>query len=359
MKRILLLWIICFPLLLSGCAQPQIVDENRIVHVVGFDTKGKSINGTILYPEYTHGVETKPQTQSTTAETFETITSHLSSESPYKIVLGQMSALLFGKSVAQNGISDIVENLLRNPDIGRDVQLAVVDGSTEKLLKHVVKNDSLYLMQLIEQNIKNESIPRTNLHVFLYDYFSFLTDPFIPHIQQKEQGTAAITGLAFLKKDKVVMYADRQDAFLVKLLVTPTQNGRYEMTLKKGDQKGTIVIQNLLGDSTYYVTENRGSPKVSITLQLNGLIEKAPAWINLTKKKDIIYIKRQLEKTLEKKLLTLARRFQKKEIDPLGIREEIRSRSRKWDSKQIRNMYPSLSITVKAKVNVVQSGIGE
>ncbi|CAM4195186.1 hypothetical protein BAMA_23945 [Bacillus manliponensis] len=357
MKRILLLWITCF--LLVGCAQPQIVDENRIVHVAGFDTEGKSINGTILYPEYTHGVETKPQMQSTTAQTFETITSHLSSESPYKIVLGQMSTLLFGKSVAQNGISDIVENLLRNPDIGRDVQLAVVDGSAEKLLNNVVKNDSLYLTQLIEQNIKNESIPRTNLHVFLYDYFSFLSDPFVPHIQKKEQGSVAVTGLAFFKEDKVVMYVNQQDAFLVKLLVTPTQNGRYEMTLKKEGKKGTIVIQNLLGGSTFYVTQDGASPNVKITLQLDGLIEKAPAWINLTKKKDILYIKRQLEKTLEKKLLTLARRFQEKEIDPLGIREEIRSRSRKWDSKQIRNMYPSISITVKAKVNVVQSGIGE
>lgn len=359
MKPVFFLCIVCLSLMISGCAQPQIVDENRIVHVAGFDTTGKNVKGTILYPEYTHGVTTDPKTQSTTAQIFETISTHLNSESPYKIVLGQMNMLLFGESIAKKGVSDIVENLLRNPNIGRDVQLAVVDGSTEKLLKNVAKNDSLYLSQLIEQNIKNESIPRTNLHVFLNDYFSLLTDPFIPHIQQKEKDTAIITGLAFFKKDTVVMYANKQDAFLVKLLVTPTQNGRYEMTLKKDGKKGKIVIQNLLGDRTYYVTQSGSLPKVSVTLQLDGLIETAPAWMNLTKKKDILYIKLQLEKTLEKELLTLIQNFQQREIDPLGIREEIRSRTRKWDSKQIRDMYPSVPVTVKVKVNVVQSGIGE
>lgn len=359
MKQFLSICTVCLLLIITGCAQPQIVDENRIVHVAGFDMNGKNIKGTILYPEYTHGVQTNPKTQSATAQTFENVSSHLNSESPHKIVLGQMNMVLFGKTLAKKGGADVVENLLRNPDIGRDVQLAIVDGSAENLLKHIVKNDSLYLSQLIEQNIKNESIPRTNLHVFLYDYFAFLRDPFIPHIQLKDKDAALIKGLAFFKKDRIVMYANKRDAFLVKLIINPTKNGRYEMNLKKGNKEGIIVIQNLLGDSTYHVEQNGTLPKVMITLQLNGLIENAPSWINLTKKKDILYIKRQLEQTLEKDLSKLIKRFQQKQIDPIGVQEEIRSRSRKWDAKQIQNMYPSLPITVKAKVNIVQSGIGE
>ena len=55
----------------------------------------------------------------------------------------------------------------------------------------------------------------------------------------------------------------------------------------------------------------------------------------------------------------LIKQFQEKEIDPIGIREEIRSHSRKWSMKQIQDMYPNVDIAVNVEINVVQSGIGE
>lgn len=55
----------------------------------------------------------------------------------------------------------------------------------------------------------------------------------------------------------------------------------------------------------------------------------------------------------------LIKQFQEQEIDPIGIREEIRSHSRKWSMKQIQEMYPSVDVAVNVKINVVQSGIGE
>ncbi len=77
-----------------------------------------------------------------------------------------MRVVLFGKAFGERGIGDVINNLQRDPNIGRDVQLALVDGSAEKLLKHVKTNGSLYLSELLEQNIKNETIPRTALNIF-------------------------------------------------------------------------------------------------------------------------------------------------------------------------------------------------
>ncbi len=94
--------------------------------------KKQEFQGTILYPEYTHGVNTKPKTQTTTAISLETITSRLNAKSPHNIVVGQMRVVLFGKSFGTYGIGEIVNNLQRNPNIGRDVQLALVDGSSKK-----------------------------------------------------------------------------------------------------------------------------------------------------------------------------------------------------------------------------------
>ena len=77
-----------------------------------------------------------------------------------------MRVVLFGKAFGENGLGDVINNLQRDPNIGRDVQLALVDGSTEELLKHVKTNGSLYLSELLEQNIKRDN-PRTALNIFI------------------------------------------------------------------------------------------------------------------------------------------------------------------------------------------------
>ncbi|MBO1582207.1 Ger(x)C family spore germination protein [Bacillus sp. XF8] len=360
MKNILTLLIIGLLCFQSACTQTSTIDTQRIIHIAGFDiTKDRRFQGTILYPDYTLGVKTKPKTQSTIARSLETIASRLNAKSPHNVVVGQMRVVLFGKSFGTYGIADIISNLQRDPNVGRDVQMAIVDGSAEKLVKHITSNGSLYLADLLEQNMMNENIPRTTLNVFLYDYFSSVSDPFIPYIQIADDHAVSVNGLAFLKEDKVVMYTDKKDSFLVKLLVNPTKNGRYEAPIKKDNHTGLVVTQNLSGKSTYYVNQTGDIPKVKIRLKLNGLIKNSPDWLNLTKKENINYVKKQVEQMIEQQSKNLIQQFQQKEIDPLGIRDQIRSRTRKWDIKQIQEMYPDVDIDVEVHVNIVQSGIGE
>ena len=70
-----------------------------MIHVGGFDIiKDKKFRGTILYPDYTKGVQSKPETQSTDAGTIETISS-LNAKSPHTIAVGQMRVVPIWKSI--------------------------------------------------------------------------------------------------------------------------------------------------------------------------------------------------------------------------------------------------------------------
>ena len=60
--------------------------------------------------------------------------------------------------------------------------------------------------------------------------------------------------------------------------------------------------------------------------------------------------KKTYRKMLEKDLNELIKQFQENKIDPIGIREEIRSHSRKWSMKQIQDMYPNVDIAVNVKL---------
>lgn len=108
--------------------------------------KNKRFQGTILFPEYTHGVKSKPETQSTSARSLETIASRLNAKSPHNVVVGQMRVVLFGKALGERGMGEIITNLQRDPNIGRDVQLAIVDGSAEELLNYGKKMDRYILL---------------------------------------------------------------------------------------------------------------------------------------------------------------------------------------------------------------------
>ncbi|AFQ08777.1 TPA: Ger(x)C family spore germination protein [Bacillus pacificus] len=360
MKKLLLHLIMIFFFLQTGCTQTYIVDTQRIIHVAGFDiTKNKRFQGTILFPEYTHGVKSKPETQSTSARSLETIASRLNAKSPHNVVVGQMRVVLFGKTLGERGMGEIITNLQRDPNIGRDVQLAIVDGSAEELLNRGKQNGSLSIVDLLEQNIRNENIPQTSLNVFLYNYYSSVCDAYVPYIKTDANHSVVVKGLAFLKDDKVVMYTDKRHSVLTKLLLNPTKNGRYEAAIKKNKHKGMVVIQDLAGKSKYDIDQTGDIPKVKINLKLDGLIKNSPTWIDLRKKRNINYIKKQIERNVEKDCEGLIKQFQEKEIDPLGIRDEIRSHTRKWNIKQIRNMYQNIDIDVNLDINIVQSGIGE
>ena len=123
-----------------------------------------------------------------------------------------MRVVLFGKAFGEHGLGDVINNLQRDPNIGRDVQLALVDGSSEELLKHVRTNGSLYLSELLEQNIKTETIPRTALNIFYITSIHLDVIHFFLTFKYQKTNLLLLKGSLF-KKDKVAMYTDRKRSF--------------------------------------------------------------------------------------------------------------------------------------------------
>lgn len=110
-----------------------------------------------------------------------------------------MRVVLFGKAFGEHGLGDVINNLQRDPNIGRDVQLALVDGSAEELLKHVRTNGSLYLSELLEQNIKNETIPRTALNIFYITSIHLDTIHFFLTFKYQKTNLLPLKGSLFKK----------------------------------------------------------------------------------------------------------------------------------------------------------------
>ncbi|ANB60944.1 Ger(x)C family spore germination protein [Anoxybacteroides amylolyticum] len=355
---------VCFvfllTILLAGCKSSRIVDQVQIIHAMGYDWKNGKYIGTAIYPTFKQGPMTKPDILTTESSTTYDLIPRLSSKSALPIEEGQMRLVLFGESFAKKGITEIVHSLARNNKVGSHLQLAVAKGDAEELLRITAKttlSDTLYLSNLVEQNIREMNLPNTNLHIFLYNYFGKGRDPFLPYFEKKGD-FVKLEGLALFKDGHYVGRIDLRQSFLVKLLLDETKNGVYQIPISQNEKKGRVLLENLFATSQYSLKKGK-QPIIDIYIRIRASVRDYPTWLDLAEAKNFHNVEKQMEKHLSQDIKRLISSFQKKEIDPLGIGDFVRSHTRHWDEKKFNKQYPALHIRPHVKVNIAETGIGQ
>jgi spore germination protein len=362
MMKMKSLFIVSILFLLIGCVPKQIIDEVQLIHAIGFDElPNNNILGTITYPIFEPDGKVRVESLSAVSHTSRFIRSKLNTKSPKTLSTGQLRIVLFNNKFAKKGILDIVNSLYRDPNVGNRLYLSVVEGSTNELLttKYTAAPlPSIYLMDLIEQNIKSENLPRTNLHVFLYSYYGEGIDPFLP-IVNTEKKAMQLEGIALFKDDKYAGKINHSESFVFKVMVDGSKTGHYEVELKKGKEEGHAVVRNIKGTTSYKVRKVNGVPEFEVKLKILGEIHEYPPWLNLEEKPNIDLIENTFKKQINKDAKKIITKFQRLNVDPLGFGDQVRRREKNWDFKRFQEQYPDMKITVSTEIEIVESGVIE
>ncbi|UNL85833.1 Ger(x)C family spore germination protein [Priestia koreensis] len=355
------LGILLLVLLLTSCSNQEIVDEIQIVNSFGYDYEDGKIKGTILYPLFKYGSTEEPSLISAKAETTFDVPAKLDNKSPLPIADGQLRSLLLGESFAKRGLQNMISTVSRNPNLGRTMQVAISKGSAHEMLSSVTKkkmSDTQYINKLIEQNIKMESFPRTNFQIFLFNFFAEDRDAFLPYLKS-EKNAIKLAGIALFRKYQFVDVLSMKHAFIFKLLDNGSKNGRYMIDIKKDQHKGQIALQNLYTKNKYYLKGTKESPEIQIVLKIDGKLQEYPFWINVNDPSNVELISKQLKANIEKEAKDVLDHIQKLDVDPLALKDFIRSRTRHYDHQRIRAIYKDIPVSVRADVTLVQTGINE
>ncbi|MET3727262.1 spore germination protein [Fictibacillus halophilus] len=362
MKKNYRLCILFLTFILAGCVPKEIIDEVQLIHAIGFDKKtDESIQGTITYPVFNMDGNVRVETLSAVSHTSRFIRSKLNTQSPKTLTTGQLRVVLFNDRFAEKGILEIVNSLYRDPNVGNRLFLTVVDGSTNELLtkKYTASAlPSMYLADLLDQNIKSENLPKTNLHVFLYSYYGEGMDPFLPIVKAHKK-SIQLEGIALFKKDKYVGKLDHRQSFAFKVLLDGSKSGNYEVEIKKEKRKGHAVIRNIKGTTTYDIKKVNGVPQFNVKMKILGEIHEYPHWLNLEQAENIALIKKTLKGQLQDEAQGIVKKFQQLQVDPLGFGDQVRRRERGWDYKVFLKQYPSMKINVTTEVDIVETGVIE
>jgi spore germination protein len=350
-------WLVLI-LLLTGCTflPTNIVNEINMAQGVGYDLgEKKGIKGTIVYPIFSKDKSSSTDVKTADGHSSKDIRTLLNNESRYPLVSGQLRLALYGKELAKKGINDFVDTVNRDPAIGSLVQMAVVDGDSNELLKikkYQKENISIYIQELLDQNMEIGLLPLTNLQTFLFQFFQIGQDPYLPLIK-KLDGNIRITGMAVFKDDQYVTSISLKDLFIFKGLVDEKRHGLRQFVLENRDK---VVLETLYSNAKYKVKIVHGKPEFTINLKMKTrLHEFAPSETqrqSFDKKK----YQKQVEQELEKNAINIINQFKKHQVDPLGLGAKYKEHYRRFNEKQWKIYYPNVKVVVNAYVEILQTG---
>lgn len=343
--------------LLTGCMgiETQVVDELQLATAAGFKhIEDDEIEATISFPVFLTDKTVKNATLTATDTLNKELRDRQNLKSEKPIVSGKLEVILFDRQLAERGFFDHLDSLMRDPSIGSKVFVVVLEDDPKDVLskQYGNKDTGIYLSNIIQQNIDTGLIPKTNLHLFTYNYYAEGKDPAIPIMAQSKDGIG-IKALGLFKHDKLVYQIEKDELFFYKVLIEPSSSGETLAIKFNEDKKASII--NVESTRKYEILQPMSNAEIKIKVKAKMMIrEYDNGLLNENKMKEM---EKFIKKRFEEKSAELIQQFQQKGTDPLGIGEQVRTRTRNWDKKKWDELYPNIPITVQAEIEMIESGL--
>ncbi|MDF2522197.1 MAG: germination protein Ger(x)C family, partial [Clostridia bacterium] len=229
--KILILTVICCSLL-TGCWDQRIFEEVGLILTVGIE---ESEDGKLLinyaYPAI-GAVEQKAVNTSTQEATLIRAARENSRlSSPNILEGGKVQQILLSDSLAKTGVHDILELFQRDVSLPAIAYIVIVEGSPIELLQKSAQfknfpRVSIYLFQLLDNNVQLSNIPNTKIFDFDINFFAPGLDPVVPMIKLGENDVH-ITGSALFSKDKMVGKLDMKQTLMLIALMDQAKTAEY------------------------------------------------------------------------------------------------------------------------------------
>lgn len=344
-------------LLLTGCLEKEIVDDVNIETVEGFDlVEADEVMGTFVIPIYQADKSISNETFSAVANMNRDLVRELQKKSSAPIVNGSLEVVLFNKDLAEKGVVQLVDALQRDASIGTGLYLAVVDGQVKEILEgnFGTEGTGSYLSNLIKHNIERRDVPKTNLHVFLSDFYQKGLDPNLPYLKLVDE-KVMIQGTVVLKGGKLATVIPNKQLFYFKFLVDEYTDGA--VSIKLPNKEEYVTLRSIKTKRKIKVKWKNGEPQFHVHLKMDGLVREYSG--GKVDPKKIKEFQKALEEDLAKKSTELITSFQKENVDPVGFGYEAKSRKRGFDFKKWEEQYPNVKIKVTSEVRIIGTGITE
>lgn len=343
----------CF--LLAGCVEKEIIDDVNIETGIGYDLKEKEeFEGTIMVPIFKPDKNIGNFNYSATATSTRDLLQEIQRKSAQPIVTGSLEIAVFGEEMAKNGIIEVIDSFERDPSIGARVFLAVGQENAKDILTGTYGNrgNGIHLSDLIRHNMENKNLPETNLHLFLFDFYQKGKTPYLPILKKVEPEVIEIVGIALFFGDKMVDTVPPDKMFFFKLLTDKFSMGSFKVNI---DNKHA-AIKDLKSKHKIKLVK-RDPYKILIEIKIEGVIREYTG--EMLKPATIKKIEKNVEKQVNEEASKLITSFQEQGIDPLGLGNFVKSKTRGFDYNKWKDDYKNVIVQIKTDAVITEVGVVE
>jgi spore germination protein len=343
-------------LILASCSNARIVDQLHILTTLGFDKNKSGYMGTALYSDLTQKGGKISLVQGNSKQ-IKLILNQMNNQSTKRIDIAKLRMIMFSKEVAEDGLSNFLLTICKDPHISNYLFIVVTDESIASISKGLKGKDrSNFPYYMIEQNMEIGNIPESNLSTVLFDFYGEGRDFSVPYLRTNKNGEAEIIGYGIFKDDRLKLVINREEMMLYKLLQGKHFQGDISYNINDERDKSTALFSIQYGSGNKTVKIHKNETKITYNLTLNGMIKEYPhgTLVEINNAQD------HLKKQLQTDLLRLLNKFKDANVDPLGIGDLVRAHSREWNEKQFyKEKYSTIGFEVNLDLQLTKSGIGE
>ncbi|MZQ81362.1 Ger(x)C family spore germination protein [Paenibacillus sp. 5J-6] len=357
-KRLLLLPVMTL-FVLTGCGNEVVVNHIRSLTLLGFDKNESGYQASALYTDY----EDKGKIKMLQGKSKQSrmMLKEIAFQSAQPIRMEKLKMLAFSKEVASEGITPFLKTICRDPIISYYIIMAIFDDTMASASKSLVGKNSLeFPHHLIEQNMKQEMMPRTNVSRVLFEYYGLGRDISLPYLKLNQKKEIEIAGYGIFKGDRLKLVLSPEEMVYYKLLQGDALRGDISFVLNKESKQSPATFTATSGKMDRGVSFEQNETKVTFNLELSGMAIEYPDWFSLDEEENTRSFAKQLNEQCESHLNALLRKFVKEGVDPVGIGDLVRSRQRNWtEEKFYASDYDNVIFDVHIETHLSKSGIGE
>lgn len=369
--------ILCLSFLLTGCWNYSELNELSIVTGFAIDKVGQKYNVSLL-------IANSQKTESTTKEgeakttvysgkgnTISDAIKQIELKNPKKLYIGHVTVLIVSKQIAKEGIANVGDFLIRNPESRKKFYFLISRDKAENVLTVLSPLES-FPSQNIASMVKSSNEVIALANSTLYNMFiETLLKPGINPVAEtiEVQGNAdegktsknlesskpntnlKLNTLGIFKKDKLTYIANEKESQGITII---NNNSQFiDVTFKCNRGEMTVNITNT--KAKIKMINNR---LFNILVKGTSEIKETTCNINLTKNSSINIIQRKSNQELKSILISSIKKMQKIKSDVFGFGNIIyKENYNQW--KKINNWddeFSKIKVNIKTNITITKRG---
>ncbi|MEK4534688.1 Ger(x)C family spore germination protein [Peribacillus sp. FSL K6-1552] len=383
-----LLWIAAICLLISGCSNYRELNQLGVITGMGIDQNDdpeqpyrvtyQVINPSGISQTGSSGGQGLAIINYTiTARTLQEAFGKESAVIPRENMISHLSLIAIDEELARNGIDLLFDAFDRGKGARTSIPIFIARGKTaEDVLSVIEPLEITPGKNILSTTKNNQQMYGSSSEVLVYDAISALLsegkDVLLPGISIRndskkakqtsnfETTTPAILeskGLAIFRKGKLVRWLDGETARAANFVTS--EINRTPVVLPCGD-KGNVTI-NAIGVKSKIKTEiHHEQPVIHTSLNVMAETVDTSCELDLSNPKLLKEFEKKMENKLKKQIKKSISIAQKEKADIFGFGDALsrtnpdywRQHKKDWD-----NLFSDAQISMKVKVNVINSGI--